>query len=208
MLICIFLPALNNEAQMFEFFDGKLVELTPTSVVIDVGGTGYSLNISLNTFSRLSGLKEARVYAHLVVREDVHELFGFFHKAERDYFRLLISVSGVGPNTARMVLSALETNELRRAIQTNDINSIKAVKGIGPKTAQRIIIDLADKIGKSEPFSDVMAKKDNTKRDEAFTALLVLGFSRPTVEKVIDALMARDGDLPVEELIKRALKLL
>jgi Holliday junction DNA helicase RuvA len=191
---------------MYEFIKGKIVELSPTAVIIESGGVGYFLHISLSSYSQLMGKSEALVYVHFVVREDVQDWFGFVTKGEREYFRLLISVSGVGPNTARMVLSSLEPDEIRSAIATGNINPLKAVKGIGPKTAQRIIIDLSDKVGRVSSGTDILPARNNTNRDEAFSALLVLGFARPAIEKALDGLLILEKNLSVEELIKKTLK--
>ena len=192
---------------MFEYIKGSVAELTPTYVVMESAGIGYAVHISLQTYSRLNHLKEAQLWLHHIVREDAEQLFGFYDKDERELFRLLISVSGVGPNTGRMVLSSLNSTEVRNAILQGDINKIQSVKGIGLKTAQRIIVDLKDKVGK------IVISGDNAgigiigaAREEALSALVMLGFGKPAVEKMLNVLLRENSDYEVEDLIKIALK--
>ncbi len=192
---------------MYEYIQGKIAELTPTNVVIDVSGIGYLINISLNTYSALSGKEQAVIFTHHVVREDAELLFGFFSKSERDIFRLLISVSGIGANTARTMLSYMSPSEIKEAITSGNAKQLSNVKGIGAKTAQRIVVDLSDKIGKTELSDNFLAKQGNTNREEALSALVMLGFAKNAVEKVLDKLLKTNPNDSVEELVKQALKL-
>lgn len=192
---------------MYEYIKGPIVELTPAYVVVDCGGVGYSVNISLQTYSALEGKKETLIYLHQVIREDVHLFFGFASKEERELFRLLISVSGVGANTARVILSSLSAAEIQKAIIQDDINALKQIKGIGLKTAQRIVVDLKDKVaGKELGSGQLFASINNTTRHEALSALVMLGFNKSAVEKVLDQLLKEENTLSVEALIKLALK--
>ncbi len=191
---------------MFEYINAKLVELNPTYAIMDNNGLAYFINISLNTYSLLKEGDNATLFLQQIVREDAHLLFGFADKAEREIFRLLITVSGIGANTARMMLSSLSTVDLKSAIESGNVNVLKSVKGIGLKTAQRVIIDLKDKIGKTEIGEDIFAPLSNTKREEALSALVMLGFNKPAIEKTIDKITGEKGELSVEELIKLALK--
>ena len=199
---------------MYEYICGRLASLEPTQAVIDCGGVGYLLEISLNTYEALrkSDAAQVKLYAHLVVREDAQQLFGFSDMAEREMFRLLVSISGVGNQTARVMLSSLTVDELRNAIQTQDVKKVQRVKGIGAKTAQRIVLELADKMGVMhgvQGIQGVQGMQVNQARDEAMTALTMLGFPKPAVEKL---LMSADWKRPdgtmmtVEEIIKEGLK--
>src|SRR5680860_1399558 len=161
---------------MYEFIRGTIVELSPANIVIEAGGIGYCVKISLSTYSKLNGKKEGLLLLHQVVRDDAHILFGFSDKSERDLFRNLISVNGVGPSTAIMMLSSLSTEELVAAVATDNVNVLKAVKGIGAKTAQRIIIDLKDKLGKFTETDQILLSQNNTIRNESLSALVMLGF--------------------------------
>jgi Holliday junction DNA helicase RuvA len=191
---------------MIDYITGSITELTPAFVIIDNGGIGYFASISLSTYSCLEGKTECRLLVHEVIREDSHQLFGFSGKDERDMFRLLITVSGVGAGTARMMLSSLTHNELEKAILGADVNTLKGIKGIGLKTAQRIIVDLKDKVGKQTGTGEIFAFTDNTRREEALSALVMLGFGKSAVLKVLDRIIREEKNLTVEELIKRALK--
>ncbi len=192
---------------MFEYIKGPIADLTPAYVVIDCAGVGYYVNISLQTYSGLDGKKDALVYLHQVIREDAHLLFGFASKEERELFRLLISVSGVGANTARVILSSMSAAEIQKVIMQGDINALKQIKGIGLKTAQRIIIDLKDKVsGKDLGSAQLFTSLNNTIRQEALSALVMLGFNKSAVEKVLDPLQKAEGSQSVEGLIKLALK--
>ena len=185
---------------------GRLVEKTPTYVVIDCSGVGYLLHISLNTFSALPDSEAVTLYAHLNVKEDSHTLYGFINKTEREIFRLLISVSGVGPSIARTMLSSMSSEEIQQAIASENIPLIQSVKGIGAKTAQRVIIDLKDKILKTFDMDAISLAPSNTNKDEALSALEVLGFNRKQSEKVLSAVLKEQADATVEVLIKKALK--
>jgi Holliday junction DNA helicase RuvA len=191
---------------MIDYIRGKIADLTPTYVIVENGGIGYFLNISLTTFSKFEGKEEFKILVMEVIREDAHVLFGFADKEERDIFRSLISVSGVGANTARMMLSSLNPLEIEKAIISSEVNILKGVKGIGLKTAQRIIVDLKDKLGKHSGTGEIFAFADNTKREEALSALVMLGFGKSTVVKVLDKIIREEKSLTVEDLIKRALK--
>ena len=191
---------------MYEFISGNITELTPAHIVVENGGMGYFISISLNTYSALSGKQASKVFLHQVVREDAHLLFGFADKEERDLFRLLITVSGIGANTARVMLSSLTPAEIRKAIAGGNVDILKGVKGIGLKSAQRIIVDLKDKLGKLAESEEIFTVADNTIREESLSALIMLGFPKNSVEKVINRLLA-DGEITsVEDLVKRALK--
>jgi Holliday junction DNA helicase RuvA len=191
---------------MLEYIKGHISQLTPTFVVIETGGIGYLVNISLNTFSLLEGKPEFKILIHEVIREDAHQLFGFAEAGEREIFRLLISVSGVGANTARMMLSSLSPGEIEKAIASSDVHVLQGVKGIGLKTAQRIIVDLKDKIGKHAGSGEIFSLTDNTNREEALSALVMLGFAKSAVAKVLDKIIREEKSLTVEDIIKRALK--
>ena len=191
---------------MIDYIRGKITDLTPTFIVIENEGIGYFVSISLTTYARLEGKDEFKILVHEVIREDSHQLFGFADKQERDIFRLLISVTGVGANTARMMLSSLSPGEIEKAILESDINTLKSVKGIGLKTAQRIIVDLKDKLGKQSGTGEIFAFTDNTKREEALSALVMLGFGKSAVLKVLDRIIREDKNLTVEDIIKKALK--
>ena len=193
---------------MIDYISGRIAELTPAFVIVDNGGIGYFASISLSTYTRLEGRADCRLLVHEVIREDSHQLFGFSDKDERDMFRLLITVSGVGANTARMMLSSLTHDELEKAILGSDVNTLKGIKGIGLKTAQRIIVDLKDKIGKHTGTGEIFAFTDNTRREEALSALVMLGFGKSAVLKALDGIIRQEKNLTVEDLIKRALKCL
>lgn len=196
---------------MYEYITGSLVEITPTDAIVEACGVGYDLFISLSTFSKLQGAqgKPVKLFTYHLVREDDEALFGFADKAERSVFVHLISVSGVGPGSARMILSAMTADEVKEAVLKGDVNRFKAVKGIGLKTAQRLIIDLKDKIGKGGgEFSFETATVSSPVREEAQGALVMLGFAKPAVEKVLDKLLKEKPDYTVEELIKKALKMM
>lgn len=192
---------------MITQLQGKLIEKNPTHVVIDCQGVGYFVNITLHTFSSLPEGEFIRLYTYLQVREDAHTLYGFLTKAEREVFVLLLSVSGVGANTARTMLSSLTASHVRSAIINGDVVTIQSVKGIGAKTAQRVILDLKDKMMKLQDFDDVVHTESNTNKEEALAALEVLGFARKQAEKTVDAIVkAASGSMSVEEIIKQALK--
>ena len=191
---------------MITHVKGKLVEKNPTYVVVEAGGIGYMLHISLNTFSQLPDDEAVYLYTHLAVKEDSHTLFGFISKIEREIFRLLISVSGVGPSIARTMLSSMTTDEIQNAIASGNVALIQSVKGIGAKTAQRVLIDLKDKILKTFGIDEVFITASNTNKNEALSALEVLGFTKKQCEKVVDKILLEDNTISVEILIKKALK--
>lgn len=192
---------------MYDYFSGKLSELNPTHAVIECNGVGYLLNISLNTFSKLGKNENCKIYSHLIVREDIMMLYGFSDSSEREMFRMLINVSGVGAGTARMILSSLSTSELREAIISGNLFALKSVKGVGEKTAQRILIDLKDKMDKDGVLSEINLQPHNSVRHEALTALNLLGFQKNVSEKAIEKVMKTSSEnLNVEQLIKLALK--
>ena len=184
---------------------GRLVEKSPTELVIDCNGLGYLVNISLNTFSLLSDSENISLYSHLQVKEDSHTLFGFYEKTERNLFRKLISVSGIGASTARTMLSSLNPEEIQRAILSENVSTIQSVKGIGLKTAQRVIIELRDKVSGINEGSDLNSTLANSKREESLSALEVLGYSRKQTSKVVDKLISEISEISVEEIIKNAL---
>jgi len=184
---------------------GRLVEKSPTELVIDCNGLGYLVNISLNTFSLLSDSENISLYTHLQVKEDSHTLFGFYEKTERNLFRKLISVSGIGASTARTMLSSLNPEEIQRAILSENVSTIQSVKGIGLKTAQRVIIELRDKVSAINEGSDLNSTLANSKREESLSALEVLGYSRKQTSKVVDKLISEISEISVEEIIKNAL---
>ena len=190
---------------MISHINGKLVEKTPTYVVIDCNGVGYKLNISLQTYSAIQ-TENCKLLTHLAVKEDSHTLYGFYTSEERDLFRQLISVSGVGPSTARMILSTYSAEEIVNYIITADVPSLQNVKGIGGKTAQRIIIDLKDKVGKGKETSDLLFTQDNTIKEEALSALLALGFTKKVAYKKMEQVMKNhEGEITVEDLVRRSL---
>ena len=193
---------------MIDNITGKVTELNPAYVVVECNGIGYNINISLNTYAELDRAGECKILIHESIREDAHLLFGFTSADERDLFRQLITVSGVGAGTARMMLSSMRPADLRDAILSGDVGILKAVKGIGLKTAQRIIVDLKDKIGKHSFSGEIIAFSDNTAREESLSALVMLGFARNSATKVVDNLLRENKKLQVEELGRRALKLL
>jgi len=185
---------------------GRLVEKSPTEVVVDCNGVGYLLHISLNTFSSLPADENVVLYTHLSIREDAHTLFGFINKTEREVFKLLISVSGVGPSIARTMCSSMTSEEIQNAIASENVAVIQSVKGIGAKTAQRVIVDLKDKILKTFDVDAISFAKSNTNKDEALSALDVLGFNRKQSEKTVNAVLKENPDASVEKIIKLALK--
>ncbi len=191
---------------MITHIQGRLVEKNPTDIVIDCNGVGYSINISLHTFSQLSSEEQVKLYTHLQVREDSHTLYGFSGKLEREIFRLLISVSGVGANIARTMLSSLTPEQVMDAIAHNDLATIQSVKGIGSKTAQRVVLDLKDKILKVYGLDEVSSVSSNTNKNEALSALETLGFARKQAEKVCSTIVQNNPEASVETVIKLALK--
>ncbi|MGC9470850.1 MAG: Holliday junction branch migration protein RuvA [Bacteroidales bacterium] len=195
---------------MYEYIEGSLTEISPTHLVVETTGMAYYIQISLYSYSRfteedLTG-KKVKVYLHHIVREDAQLLYGFYDRRERQIFRQLISVSGVGAGTARMILSAHRPAEIEKAIMQADVNLLKNIKGIGIKSAQRIIVDLKGKIGKDADAGEIFAAASNTRREEALSALVTLGFPKVAAGKVIDSILAENPEGNIEELIKLALK--
>jgi Holliday junction DNA helicase RuvA len=191
---------------MITHIRGRLVEKSPTGVVIDCNGVGYFIHISLHTFSQITEDESIKLLTHLQVKEDAHQLYGFATATERQIFRLLISVSGIGTNTARTMLSSLTPQQVREGIASEDVALIQSVKGIGLKTAQRVIIDLKDKVLKVFDMDEIPAVSNNTSKDEALSALEVLGFAKKQSERVVGKILANTPNASVEQLIKEALK--
>ena len=191
---------------MIAHIQGKLVEKTPTEVVIDCNGVGYHINISLHTYSLLPNTDFVKLFTHLMVKEDSHSLYGFVEKSEREIFKMLLSVSGIGAGIARTMLSSLEPKQIIQALASGDVVTIQSIKGIGGKTAQRAILDLKDKVLKIYDLDEVSLSQNNTNRDEALSALEVLGFVRKASEKVVDKVIGQNPDATVEMIIKQALK--
>ncbi|WP_340111035.1 Holliday junction branch migration protein RuvA [Maribellus mangrovi] len=191
---------------MYEYIRGNIADISPANIIIEAGGIGYFIHISLNSYSQLSGKKDTRLYLHQIVREDAHTLYGFADSKERELFRNLISVNGVGASTAIMMLSSLTADEIRTAVTTENVAVLKAVKGIGAKTAQRIIIDLKDKLGKLSESGHILPATDNTIQIEALSALVMLGFAKKDAEKVVSKILGEQPDSTVESVIKQALK--
>lgn len=197
---------------MYEYFQGKIKELNPSFVVLDIGGIGYFINISLFTYTHFSGTtsdqNDQLIYVHQIVREDALLLYGFANPKEREIFRQLLSVSGVGANTARLILSSMSPDEIIQSVRTENVNALKSVKGIGAKSAQRIIVDLKDKIGfeESQEIDEIVPHDYNTIRNEALSAMITLGFSKRQSETVIEKVLKEIPEASVEDLVKNALK--
>lgn len=191
---------------MYAYIDGKLAFKSPAYVIIDVGGVGYQINISLNTYSKLGESERCRLYTWLHVKEDAHTLYGFIEEGEKRLFLHLISVSGIGPNTARMMLSSISPEEIQTAIVKGNVSIIQRIKGIGPKSAQRLVLELQDKLRKDGPDTLISVPAAQTAKDEALSALVMLGFVRNAAEKVLDQEIKKQPDQTVEQLIKAALK--
>ena len=194
----------NKFVIMITQIRGRLIEKSPTELVVDCNGIGYSINISLNTFSKIGNEEKIRLYTHLIIKEDSHSLYGFFEKSERSLFKLLISVSGVGASTGRMMLSSLSPNEIISAIMTENVQVIQSIKGIGLKTSQRVILELKDKVLSLED-SDREALTLNNESKEAASALEVLGYSQKQTSKILSKIIAENPGINVETLIKKAL---
>lgn len=194
---------------MFDFISGKTERITPTEIVVNCNGVGYLLHISLNTFEKIKSEKEVKVFAHLVVREDSHTLYGFATSSEREMYVKLLAVNGVGSSTARMILSAMSVDDVVSAITNSNIAMLKSIKGIGPKAAQRLVIELQDKLGGIGSDSAYNLHGSNQEMEEASEALLALGFARPAVSKVLAKISKEsDNNISTEELIKKSLQLL
>ncbi len=194
---------------MYSYIEGKITKKNPAYIIIEAGGIGYMINISLNTFSSIKDKEICKILTHFVVREDAMTLYGFAAEEERQLFRYLISVSGVGANTARMILSSLTSNEIIEAITTNNVSALQSVKGIGAKSAQRIIVDLKDKLSNDKNITEIFETSYNTLKEEALSGLLILGFTKNTAVKALNKiLMTKSSPFTVEQLIKDALKIL
>ncbi len=193
---------------MYDYIKGTLAEITPTEAVIENNGIGYKLQISLQTYTDIQALSDVKLYIYHHLREDAELWYGFYKKEERAIFMMLIEVSGIGPNTARMMLSSMTDEEIKTAIIAGDVNRIKSIKGIGLKTAQRVIIDLKDKItkGGATPMESLLPAQNSANKEEALSALVMLGFTKAAVEKVLQALIKENPNYTLEELIKIALK--
>ncbi len=191
---------------MISHLQGKLIEKNPTSLIIECAGVGYEVKISLNSYSAIGSNESLKIFTQFIVREDAQILYGFMEREEREMFNLLISVSGIGPNTAMIMLSSLNPSEIAQAIQSEDVRTIQGIKGIGAKTAQRVIVDLRDKMLKFSVSGENVLYKNNTVRNDALNALISLGFDKKAVEKVLEKIVA--DDKPLEQLIKEALKIL
>jgi Holliday junction DNA helicase RuvA len=191
---------------MIAHLQGKLVEKTPTEVIIDCNGVGYHVNISLHTYSLLPASDAIKLFTYLQIKEDSHTLFGFVEKSEREIFKMLLSVSGIGASIARTMLSSLEPKQIIHAIASADVVTIQSIKGIGSKTAQRVILDLKDKVLKLYDLDEVSMSQSNTNKDEALSALEVLGFVRKSSERVVEKIVKDNPDATVENIIKLALK--
>lgn len=191
---------------MIAHIQGKLVEKTPTEVVIDCNGVGYHINISLHTYSLLPNTDFIKLFTHQIIKEDSHSLFGFVEKSEKEIFKMLLTVSGIGAGIARTMLSSIEPRQIIQALASGDVGTIQSIKGIGSKTAQRAILDLKDKVLKIYDLNEVSLSQNNTNRDEALSALEVLGFIRKASEKIVDKVISENPDATVEVIIKQALK--
>lgn len=191
---------------MYEFISGEIIEISPSFAIIEAAGIGYFINISLLTYENLNTKKTAKVFIHQIIREDTNSLFGFGEKSEREIFRQLISVSGIGANTARLMLSSLKPAEIVKAILEGDVTTIKSVKGIGLKTAQRVIVDLKDKVGKIETDDTLPFATANPVVEEAVSALVMLGFNKKMAEKAIQKISKSNNNLSVEELVKTGIQ--
>ncbi len=195
---------------MYEYIRGKVVEISPTFVILETSNIAYRIEISLQTYTSILPLKnqEVLLYIYFIIREDAHILYGFSSKLERDFFKLLISVSGIGANTARTILSATSCNELLSYIQQEKVYELKNIKGIGQKTAERLIVELKDKVVKVESSEEIFTPLHNTIKEEALSALVMLGYSKNIAEKILDKILKNNSNLSTEELIKQALKLM
>jgi Holliday junction DNA helicase RuvA len=191
---------------MYEYIEGDFVEKNPAHLIVQAGPVAYHIHISVFTYSHISNQNSGRIYLHFVVREDAQILYGFANREEREIFRMLISVSGVGANTARLILSSLSPDEISQAILAGNVSLLQGIKGIGAKSAQRIIVDLKDKVGKGAGIDELFFSEDNTSREEALSALVALGFPKKTVDKAVTRILSEQPELSVEEVVKAALK--
>lgn len=193
---------------MIAYLKGDFVHKSPAAVHVEVNGVGYEVQISLHTFSRIQHLEKGMLYTHLLIREDAHILFGFFEPAEKEMFLQLLSVSGIGASTARVMLSYMKPDDLAKAIIQGDTRSLEGIKGIGKKTAERMVLELRDKLGKTSPETNILPMKNNTLQQDALNALTALGINRQAASQAIEKTLAANPIMPVEELIKKALRTL
>ena len=193
---------------MYEFIEGEIVEKTPAHLVIKAGPLAYYIHISVYTYTHVNSSPPRRIFLHYVVREDAHLLYGFSTREERELFRALISVSGIGANTARLILSSQTPEEVTHSILSGNVAALQAIKGIGAKSAQRIIVDLKDKVGKGVEIDQLFRHQDNTGKEEALSALVALGFPKKMVEKSVGKILSQQENLSVEEIVKAALKMM
>ncbi|MCK5135976.1 MAG: Holliday junction branch migration protein RuvA [Bacteroidales bacterium] len=191
---------------MYEFIEGEFFEKSPAHLIVRADHLAYYIHISVHTYSQISNQSNGRIYLHFIVREDAQILYGFSNREEREIFKSLISVSGVGANTARLILSSLSPEEVTQAILAGNVVVLQGIKGIGAKSAQRIIVDLKDKVGKGAGIDELFFSQDNTSHEEALSALVALGFPKKTVEKILTRILSEQPDLSVEEIVKTALK--
>ncbi|MCK4746367.1 MAG: Holliday junction branch migration protein RuvA [Bacteroidales bacterium] len=191
---------------MYEFIEGEFVEKSPAHLIVRTDHLAYYIHISVFTYSQISSLTNGRIYLHFVVREDAQMFYGFSSREERQIFKSLISVSGVGANTARLILSSLSPEEVTQAILAGNVPVLQGIKGIGAKSAQRIIVDLKDKVGKGVGIDELFFSQGNTSREESLSALVALGFPKKTVEKILTRILSEQPELSVEEIVKAALK--
>lgn len=193
---------------MIAYLKGDFVQKTPATVVVDVNGVGYEVQISLHTYSKIQALDKGLLYTHLLIREDAHILYGFSETAEKEMFLLLLSVSGIGASTARVMLSYMRPEELSRAIIQSDVRALEGIKGIGKKSAERIVLELRDKLSKHPLESNISPMKNNSLQQDAFNALTALGINRTAAEQALNKVLAAEPNLPVEDLIKKTLRIL
>jgi Holliday junction DNA helicase RuvA len=193
---------------MIAYLKGDFVQKSPASVVVDIQGVGYEVQISLHTYSKIQNLEKGILYTHLLIREDAHILFGFFDMAEKEMFQQLVAVSGIGASTARVMLSYMRPDELARAIVHSDVRTLEGIKGIGKKTAERIVLELRDKLAKQPLETNILPMKNNTLHQDALNALTALGINRLAAEQALKKVLVSDPNLPVEELIKKTLRIL
>ena len=193
---------------MIAYLKGDFVHKSPASVLVDIQGVGYEVQISLHTYSKIQNLEKGILYTHLLIREDAHILFGFFDIAEKEMFQQLIAVSGIGASTARVMLSYMRPDELARAIVQSDVRTLEGIKGIGKKTAERIVLELRDKLAKQPLESNILPMKNNTLHQDALNALTALGINRLAAEQALNKVLVSEPNLPVEELIKKTLRIL
>ncbi|MFI5128897.1 MAG: Holliday junction branch migration protein RuvA [Chitinophagales bacterium] len=193
---------------MIAYLKGDFVNKSPASLLIDVNGIGYEVQISLNTYSKIQNLEKGTLYTHLLIREDAHILFGFFDASEKDMFQHLINVSGIGASTARVMLSYMKPEELVRAIVHGDVRMLEGIKGIGKKTAERLVLELRDKLAKQPLETNISPMKNNTLHQDALNALTALGINRLAAEQALNKVLGNEPHLPVEELIKKTLRIL